>query len=227
MAEYRFIKSAEDAIIEKMRADAFLKLTVRKKRIVPCQEALLQRPQGVIIMKEIEIKILGIDRMAVETRLLSLGAKKIFDDEIHALYYDFADSSLKNSDCALRLRLEGMKSVLCLKKPIESKEAKIREEYEIEVSDFDTMKYLMEGLGLNAWLEMKKHRTSYEFRGVHFEIDEYHDAYNFIPPFLEIEGHDIETIYACAELLGFRGNDCKPWDILQVAAYYSGKLQDQ
>lgn len=178
-------------------------------------------------MKEIEIKILGIDRVSVEERLVSLGAKKVFDGEIHALYYDFTNASLKNSGCALRLRLEGMKSVLCLKKFVESKEAKIREEYEIEVSDFNTMQYLLEGLGLKAWLEMKKHRTSYAFRGAHFELDEYHDAYNYIPRFLEIEGPDIETIYACAELLGFTKNDCKPWDILQVAAYYSGRLQDR
>ena len=177
-------------------------------------------------MTEIEIKILGIDRKAVEERLASLGAKKVFDDEIHAIYYDFTDTSLKDSGNALRLRLEGAKSVLCLKKFVESQDAKIREEHEIEVSDFDAMKYLLESLGLNAWLEMKKSRTSYEFRGVHFDIDEYHDAYNYIPQFLEIEGRDIETIYACAELLGFRRDDCKPWDILQVAAYYSDQLKD-
>ena len=177
-------------------------------------------------MKEIEVKILGIDRSALEEKLLSLGAKKVFDDEIHALYYDYADTALKNSGCALRLRLEGTKSVLSLKKYVESTEAKIREEQEIEVSDFNTMKDLLETLGLNAWLDMKKHRTSYEFRGVHFELDEYHDAYNNIPEFLEIEGPDIETIYSCAELLGFTAKDCKPWDFLQVAAYYSGQLQD-
>jgi len=177
-------------------------------------------------IKEVEIKILEIDRKAVEERLLSLGAKKVFDDEIHALYYDFTNTALKDSGCALRLRLEGKKSVLCLKKFVESKDAKIREEHAIEVSDFNTMKYLLESLGLNAWIEMKKHRTSYEFRGVHFEIDEYHDPYNYIPQFLEIEGDNIETIYACAELLGFTANDCRPWDILQVEAYYSGQLQD-
>ena len=178
-------------------------------------------------MKEIEIKILEIEQEAVEERLVSLGAKKVFDGEIHALYYDFTNTALKDSGRALRLRLEGTKSVLSLKKFVESKEAKIREEHEIEVSDFNTTKYLLESIGLNAWLEMKKHRTSYELRGVHFEIDQYHDAYNYIPQFLEIEGHDIETIYVCAELLGFSKKDCKPWDILQVAAYYSGQLQGQ
>ena len=213
--ECGFIKTAEEAIIKKILQDAFSKeFSKGAKPVVPA-------------MKEIEIKILGIDRKAVEERLVRLGAKKILDGEIHALYYDFADAALKNSGCALRLRLEGAKSVLCLKKFVESKEAKIREEHELEVSDFNTMKYLLEGLGLKVWLEMKKHRTSYELRGVHVEIDEYHDAYNYIPGFLEIEGPDIETIYACAKLLGFTENDCKPWDILQVAEYYSGQLQDQ
>ena len=177
-------------------------------------------------MKEIEIKILGIDRNATEERLIALGAKKVFDGEIHALYYDFPDNSVRNSGCTLRLRQEGEKSVLALKKDIESTEAKIREEHEIEVSDFNEMRYLLEALGLHTWLEMKKHRTSYAFKGVHFEIDEYHDSYNYIPQFLEIEGQDIEAIYASAEVLGFTRDDCKPWDILQVAAYYSGQVQD-
>lgn len=176
-------------------------------------------------LKEIEIKILAIDRNAVEERLMSLGAIKVFDAEIRSFYYDFPDNSIKLNGCVLRLRKEGEKAVLALKKNIESAEVKIREEHEIEVSDFNDMKYLMETLGLNVWLEMKKHRTSYEFKGVHFEIDAYHDTYDYIPQFLEIEGHDIETIYAYAELLGFSRNDCKPWDIMQVAAYYSGQLQ--
>lgn len=173
--------------------------------------------------KEVEIKILGIDRIALEEKLVSLGAKKVFDDEIHALYYDFPDDAIRRKGCALRLRREGKKSVFTLKKDLESTEAKIREEHEIEVSDFNGMKHLLETLGMNAWLEVKKHRTSYKFRGVRFEIDAYHDAYSYIPQFLEIEGHDIETIYAYAELLGFKKNECKPWDILQVAAYYSAR----
>lgn len=177
-------------------------------------------------MKEIEIKILGIDRTAVVEKLVSLGAIKVFDDEIHALYYDFPDKAIRNSGCTLRLRREGPKSVLSLKKDIENKEAKVREEHEIEVSDFGGMQYLMETLGLNAWVEMKKHRTSYELQGVHFEIDAYYDTYSFIPQFLEIEGDDIESIYASAELLGFARSDCKPWDILQVASFYSEQLQD-
>ena len=177
-------------------------------------------------MKETEVKILGIDRNAVEKKLLALGAKIVFDDQIHAFYYDFPDNSIKRNGHTLRLRLEGEKSFITMKKDLEGRLAKIKEETEIEVSAFNEMKYLLETLGLKIWLEVKKHRTSFELKGTHFEIDTHHDAYNYIPQFLEIEGHDIETIYAYAALLGFTKNDCKPWDILQVAAYYSGQLTD-
>ena len=173
--------------------------------------------------KEIEIKVLGIDRSNLEEKLVSLGAEKVFDDEIHALYYDFPDNAIKRKGCTLRLRREGEKSVFTLKKDLENREAKIREEYEIEVSDFTVMKHLLETLGMNVWLEMRKHRTSYKLKGVRFEIDAYHDEYSYVPQYLEIEGHDIETIYEYAELLGFNKNDCRPWDILQVAAYYLKK----
>ena len=177
-------------------------------------------------MKETEIKILGIDRVAIEKKLLSLGAKIVFDDQIHALYYDFPDNSIRSNCHTLRLRRAGEKSFITLKKDLEGTMAKIREEHEIEVSAFNEMKYLLETLGLKTWLEVKKHRTSFEFKGAHFEIDTHHDAYAYIPQFLEIEGPDIETIYAYAELLGFTKNDCKPWDILQVAAYYSGQMTE-
>jgi adenylate cyclase, class 2 len=177
--------------------------------------------------KEIEVKILGIERSAIEKKLIALGAVKIFDDEITAFYYDFPDKSIRRRAETLRLREEGMKSVLTLKKDFGSTAAKIREEHEVEVSDFEKMKYLLENIGLRTWAEMKKHRTSYELGEVHFEIDTYQDALGYIPVFLEIEGSDIDTVYAYAELLGFSKDDCRPWDIIQVSAYYSAGGSDR
>lgn len=171
--------------------------------------------------KEIEVKILNIDRRAVEEKLISLGAEKVFDDDITAFYYDFPDGSIRNSGGTLRLRQEGIKSVLTFKKDFASTEAKIREEHEIGISDFNEMKYLLETIGLKAWIGMKKHRTSYRLEEVHFEIDSYQDAFSHIPDFLEIEGRDVDSVYAHAELLGFSKENCKPWDIMQLAAFYS------
>lgn len=174
-------------------------------------------------MIEIEVKILEINRDSIEQKLIALGAHKTFDGEIHAIYYDLPGDSLRNSGKTLRLRKEGKKNVLTLKLHISSESAKEQEEYESEVGDFEGMKIVLEGLGYIPWLEMKKHRLSYAYSDAHVDLDEYHDQYSFIPPFMEIEGKDLNAIYLCAEALGFSRHDCKPWDAVKLAEYYRGK----
>lgn len=176
-------------------------------------------------MNEVEIKILGIDRTEIEERLILRGARKVFDGEIHAVYYDFSDGSIADRRGTFRLRKEGHRSVLTFKSHIENAEAKVRDEQEVEVSDFISMDAIIKSLGLSPRVEMKKYRTSYELDGLHFEFDKYLDSYAFIPEFLEIEGRDIETVFRYAEVLGFTKQDCRPWDALQVAEYYSGSRQ--
>lgn len=174
-------------------------------------------------MYETEIKILEIDRKKLEKKLSSLGAKKIFDDEIHALYYDTADRSIKRQRGTFRLRREGRISVLTFKAHIDNSAAKVREETEVKVSDFDAMRSILKSIGFSPWLEMKKHRTTYALPGIHFEFDRYTGEFGFIPEFLEIEGPGIEAIYESAASLGFSKKDCRPWDALQVAEYYSAR----
>ena len=174
-------------------------------------------------MRETEIKILGIDRKKLEEKLLSLGAERIFDGEIHALYYDSAGGSVRARKGAFRLRREGTKSVLTFKSHIDDSDAKIREETEVTVSDFDAMTSILKSVGFYPWLEMKKHRTTYELRGLHFEFDKYTDEFGHVPEFLEIEGPDAGAVYGGAAELGFSKEDCRPWDALEVAEYYSAK----
>lgn len=172
-------------------------------------------------MYETEIKILDINRRDIEEKLISLGAKKIFDDDIHALYYDSSDNRLHQSGGTFRLRREGSQAVLTFKVRIDDTTAKIREETEVSVSDFDAMRSILKSIGFFPWLEMKKHRTTYKLGSVHFELDKHTGEYEFIPEFLEIEGPDIATVYASASALGFSEEDCRPWDAVQVAEYYS------
>ena len=175
-------------------------------------------------MYETEIKILDINREEIEEKLLSLMAGKIFDDEIHAIYYDSGDNAIRKNRNTFRLRKEGKRSVLTFKRYIENREAKVREEKEVEVADFDAMRSILESIGFSVWFEMKKHRTTYECEGIHFELDKYHDKHDYIPEFLEIEGTDMEKIYKYVELLGFNKDDCKPWDAIQVAEYYLKRI---
>ena len=174
-------------------------------------------------MYETEIKILDIDRKKLERKLSSLGAKKIFDDEVHALYYDNSDSSIRRQRGTFRLRREGGISVLTFKAHIDSSAAKVREETDVTVSDFDAMRSILRSIGFSPWLEMKKHRTTYALPGLHFEFDRYTGEFGFIPEFLEIEGPDVEAVYESAAALGFSKEDCRPWDAIQVAEYYSAR----
>lgn len=171
-------------------------------------------------MTEIEVKILEINRVQVEERLIALGAKKTFDDDIHAIYYDLQDNILRNTGKALRLRREGKKTVLTLKLQRENALAKERAEYEVEAGGFEEMQMLLEGIGYIPWLVMQKHRTSYELEDTHIELDHYCGAHGHIPEFLEIEGRDIEAIYRTAEALGFSRHDCRPWDVTELIEYY-------
>ena len=169
---------------------------------------------------EIEIKILEINRAEVEKRLKAVNAKKVFDGNIHALYYDLPDQRLRTSGLTLRLRMEDLKAVLTLKAEVANAAAKEREEFETEINDFEVMRRILETMGFSAWLEMKKHRTSYELPKARVEIDRYQDDFGYIPEFLEIEGRDTHSVYRIAEALGFSELECKPWDAVQLAAYY-------
>jgi adenylate cyclase class 2 len=174
-------------------------------------------------MKEIEVKILGIDKEEIEKKLVGLGARKIFDGKIDALHFDFKDNSLRKKGDPLRLRKFGSKNFLTFKKKISKEKAKIKEETEIEVSDFEDTKKILGILGLNVCRRVKKHRISYGLEGTRFELDTYEAEYNFVPSFLEIEAKDVETIYKFAKILGFSETDCKPWSTSDVIKYYQDK----
>lgn len=177
-------------------------------------------------MDEVEVKVLDVDRNALAKKLLSLGAEKYFEGEIHAVSFDFPDKSIKSSKRTLRLRTKGDKAYLTLKNPIDNPDIKIREELELEVSDFATMKKILESLNLKQWRDVKKTRISYKLKDTLFEFDKYHEDFDFIPEFMEIEvmakdGKEaIKKIYECAEMLGIKKEQCLPWTLNELAKHY-------
>jgi adenylate cyclase class 2 len=172
-------------------------------------------------MNEVEVKILEINQEDVEKKLKEIGARKIFEGEINALSFDFEDRTLENAGDLLRLRSEGEKAVLTLKKFVEHDSVKIRKEYEVEVSDINEMKALLENLGFKARGKgAKKYRIAYAYKDVHFVIDRYMEEFDFIPVFLEIETEDVGLLYEMVELLGFKKEDCKAWSFKDLKKHY-------
>ena len=176
-----------------------------------------------ILMKEIEAKILEVNKSQIEASLARLGAKKVFDGEINTYFFDFKDGTIIKAKNLLRLRKEENKIELTFKKVNVTPVAKVAEEFSVEVSDLETMKTILGFLGLSATENTRKHRVSYKLDQARFDMDKYEGKYSYIPEFLEIEAENAESIHKYSELLGFRGKDCLPWSTHDLINFYSLK----
>jgi adenylate cyclase class 2 len=171
-------------------------------------------------MEELEVKILEIRREAVEARLRDAGARLVFDGDLNAVMFDFPDGSITAAGGLLRLRLEGDQAKLAFKRYLPDTEVKARRELETGVGDFETVREILQSLGLCPVRTVTKHRTTYELPGVRFAIDRHTGELAYIPEFLEVEVDDRETLEGYARLLGFTPADFRPWGLPQVIEYY-------
>lgn len=154
----------------------------QKKVLHPCF------PMATIIEKE--LKILEIDPVSVQKRLLALGATKSFEGMVHDIYYDTPKGTLAKRQKRIRIRKKGTYHLITLKKGIPSRGIKSAHETEIIVDNPQDIDRLLVAYGLLPSREKKKKRISYSCDGVVFDID----LYKNIPPILEIEAEDKRTI---------------------------------
>lgn len=172
-------------------------------------------------MEEIEVKVIDIDKKATVAKLLEMGAKKVFDANMHNIRYDFEDGSLQKDEALLGLRKKGDKKIITYKKMIEQGKARIMAEIETEIDDFESMDGILKAIKLKPIEEFDKHRTSYKLNGILFEIDEYKE----FPAFMEIEAPDIDTIYDYARKLGIDEKKIKNWTTTELFEHY--KIADK
>ena len=175
-------------------------------------------------MQEVEVKIIAIDRTMVEAKLRDLGASKSFQGDLETVFFDLPDGSISKADNLLRLRKKGDKSELTFKKFVSDKGAKVREEYEVTVSDFGTARIILESIGLKGFEHVRKHRISYKLKdGVTVDLDKYTGELAHIPDLVEIEAKDVATLNSHLKLLGFSEEDARPWTTFDLINYYAGK----
>ena len=184
------------------------------------------------IHREVEVKLRVADAAAVRRKLAKLGAKTGASGRVHEMntVFDTPQGGLAKHGQLLRIRVvkggkgrkggrggrgkEGPRAVLTFKGPAEgivpgaisgtSERYKIREEREVELSDPEGLKQILEALGLRGWFRYEKYRTTYAFpksqrwaAGLQVMMDE-----TPIGSFLELEGPR-EAIDRAAEVLGF------------------------
>jgi predicted adenylyl cyclase CyaB len=171
-------------------------------------------------MTEIEVKILEVDPEALARKLDELGAEKASEAELETLFFDYPNGSLGKGRNLLRLRRSGELSWLTYKGYLADPGAKVREEWEVKVSDFGLARKILEALGLQARLRILKHRLTYRLERATLAIDRHQEEFARIPPLLEIEAPSVEEVRAVARLLGFSPEQCLAWDFAQLLAHY-------
>ena len=177
-------------------------------------------------MQEVEVKITEIDRGLVEARLKAIGASKDSEGDVDTVFFDFPSNSIAAAENLLRLRRKGTNSELTFKRFLQGEGAKVRDEYEVSVSDFETMRLILESIGLVAVQRMKKHRISYLLKdGVRVDLDRYTDEFSYIPDLMEIEAEDAATVRKHVEMLGFKPEDSKNWTTSDLVNHYSEKAK--
>jgi len=121
-----------------------------------------------------EIKILDIDLKDIGRKLLSLNAKKVFDEVRTISYFQNIQD---NKEPFLKLTEEGDKLKLS------SKVKELDTEIKLFVSRKAECLKLLSTLGYFPISKVEARRTSYELGSIDLDIDEFPG----IPPFLEID----------------------------------------
>lgn len=113
------------------------------------------------------------------------------------LRFDTPKKALSNAGQALRLRKDE-RIRLTYKGPADlSQQITSRTELEVEVSDFDTTRRIMEALGYEVMMIYEKYRTTWVLDGTEVVLDELP-----IGVFCEIEGENLDQILAVVNKFG-------------------------
>ena len=147
---------------------------------------------------EVEVKFFLDDFAAIRRRLAHVGAllaaPRVFERNVR---FDTADESLLARQELLRLR-QDTRTRLTFKGPLaeaEKSEAKVREEIELEVGDFDRMSAILQRLDLHPVQVYEKYRETYQWHDVEIVLDEMP-----IGRFVELEGAEADLKTAAAAL---------------------------
>ena len=147
---------------------------------------------------EVEVKFLVGDLTAVRSHLLSLNATlkkaRVYERNVR---FDTPDESLRRELKLLRLRQDTAVRVTFKGPAVEdlTSEAKVREELEIEVSNFDTAVAIFERLGFAPMQVYEKYRETWQLGTVEVVLDEMPFG-----DFVELEGEEAAIKTAAAQL---------------------------
>ena len=155
---------------------------------------------------EIEAKFYLAHLENIRERLIAHGALLKIDRLFERnLRFDTPDRELAGKKHVLRLRQDN-RATLTFKRP--RGQVETREEFEIEIDDFESGRKILEALGYTVTTLYEKYRETYQIDSIQVMLDE-------LPfgCFVEIEGPSIEAIRQMSDQLEL------PWERRVQASY--------
>ncbi len=158
-------------------------------------------------MREREVKVLNIDKEEIEKKLIDLGAALVKDEDQINYRFDTDDYFLKKELKAyLRVRITKnnltgeIVNTMTFKRNIKRDSLRINEEIDTDISDWENTSKIIELLGYKRKRPGYKHRRSYMYENIMFEIDTW-DERTYPKPYLEIEVASDEELEKAIKLL--------------------------
>ena len=157
--------------------------------------------------KELEVKVLNINKKQLEKKLISIGAKLIKKEhQINTIFDTDNDGQEETEKGYLRIR-EGkdltsneVEYIFTFKSNLSIDGLRENKEIETKVSDKDALIEILKILDINIKSEGTKERISYEYDGIRFDIDTW-DKETYPYPYLEIEVTKKEDLEKAIKLL--------------------------
>jgi len=151
---------------------------------------------------EIEAKLKVDSLEEIERKLSELGAEFLAEQLQTDYHFDDADTTLTKTDRCLRLRKQMVEKsesfFLTYKSAKEKSNLKKRQEIEFEISDADSARKLLSGLGYVQALIVEKKRRLWQLGDCEVSLDQL----PLLGDFVEIEGPDEEKIATVQKSLG-------------------------
>jgi adenylate cyclase class 2 len=147
---------------------------------------------------EVEVKFLVANLPSIRDRLLALSATldkpRTYERNVR---YDNAWQGLQQEGKLLRLRQDAAVRLTFKGNPAEevNSEARVREELEIDVSDFGTAAAILERIGFEGVQVYEKYRETFKLGPVEVVLDEMPFG-----DFVELEGEESAIRNACKQL---------------------------
>ena len=146
---------------------------------------------------EREVKLRFESAEAARAAVMATGATPVHGRRLQEdSLLDTAAEDLRRRRAALRVRVDGGRSLLTFKGPVQPALVKVREELETVVSDGHLLLRMLEELGFHVWFRYQKYREEFAIDDCIVAVDE-----TPVGVFVEIEGGEA-GIARVAQALG-------------------------